>query len=210
MKKLLLLLCLSQFLTNFVIAGEPKHQPQDIDLGINLEVNFMLGFSEEWEYYQYMGAEFGASIDYYFFNWLSVSSGLTVETGGLLWEDHYDTLNSSVGGGAPLYMQIPLAFHINIPKIDWLYVGGGLRGNFVLTDLNTEEEFMGHKINTDLPPVGYLNYFADIGFDWMKPNRGGSRFFFRISQGILAFSEDGVYPKLIDIGILYQYNFKIK
>jgi hypothetical protein len=99
---------------------------------------------------------------------------------------------------SPLCLTIPLAAHVNIPNAEWLYAGIGLSLNIPVTGM-----FDG-LAEVDTKGKFFAGLPIDVGFDFVKPGKGGGRFFFRITP---EFHEKGI---AVPIGFIWQiYNWKI-
>lgn len=205
-KKSLIVLALAVVIAGGAFAQkEHKHQPFDVLLGLNfgmgISPNIGSLFNEEIPTGNYAIAfDFGLTGDFYLFNWLSFNTGL------LLHPDIYLTLKQDVDvenftdiAATPLCLTIPLAAHINVPNVEWLYAGIGLALNFpikslldsVVEDIDTKGDF-------------FVGLPIDIGFDFIKQGGGGMRFFFRITP---EFHENGT---AVPVGFIWQiWNWKI-
>jgi len=204
-KKILIVSVLAVIIAGGTFAQEEhKHQPFDVLLGLNfgLGISPNIGqlFSSDIPSGSYaIVFDFGLTGDFYLFNWLSFNTGL------LLHPDIYLTLSRSVEvddftdiAAAPLCLTIPIAAHINIPKVEWLYMGIGLNLNFPITgmfdsiaDVDTKGDF-------------FVGLPVDLGFDFIQSGSGGARFFFRVTPEI---HEHGT---AIPIGFIWQiYNWKV-
>jgi hypothetical protein len=215
-KKLVLVLLMVVLLAGGAFAQEENiHQPRDVLIGLN----FGLGITPNmFEPFRNMGeisqrnyaiiCDFGITVDFYRFNWLSVNTGL------LLHPDIYaldqDSSNDYIYSDAePLCLTIPIAAHVNIPKAEWLYVGIGLSLNIPLFGMfdytrnssgNRGEFFLGLPID-----FGFDFIKSGNGFDLTKPGGGGARFFFRITP---EFHERGT---TVPIGFIWQiWNWKVR
>ena len=209
MKKMLLILLVFAIAGTGAFAQEHKHEPFDVLIGLNLGLGispnvFGLisslrdGVGRPGDYAFTM--DFGLTVDFYFLNWLSVSSGL------LLHPDIYATLNRGISrvdsisdiAGMPFCMTLPIMAHINIPRVEWLYMGTGVNINIPLFGLLDSVAGISTKGDT------FVGLPIDIGFDFVKPGRGGVRFFFRVTP---EFHKNGT-P--VPIGFIWQiYNWKI-
>jgi len=190
---------------------EHKHQPFDVLIGFN----FGLGVTSNiGDVFSISGDkipqgnyalifDLGLTTDFYLFNWLSFNSGL------LLHPDIYLLLDRDLRGvdsftdiaATPLCLTIPLAAHINVPYVEWLYVGLGLSLNFPIKSLLDSAD-----VAKDVDTKGdfFVGLPVDFGFDFVKPGKGGRRFFFRITP---EFHKGGT---TVPIGFIWQpYNWKI-
>jgi hypothetical protein len=187
-----------------------KHQPFDMLLGLNLGVGISPNVGElvsslsdqrlpKGNYAAIY--DFGLTYDFYLFSWLSFS------TGSLLHADMYIILDHDLKNvdkvtdiaAAPVCLTIPLMVHFNIPKVEWLYAGFGLNFNIPIMSML---DSVVSSIDTKGDP--FVGLPIDIGFDFVKPGRGGGRFFFRITP---EFHKNGT---TLPIGFIWQiYNWKI-
>ena len=208
-KKVLLVLVLVALLSGTVFA-ESKHNPGEMLIGINIGLAFTPDFFKITDSSLSRGNyaityDLGASFDYYIFNWLSVNSGLFIHSGiYLLWDKPYplefaknETFTDWVK--TPVCLTLPLMFHVNIPVVDFLYLGAGVNLNLPVGSL------IDSNIGIDTKGKFFLGIPIDFGFDFIKPaKRGGARFFFRVTPEI----HSGGKPVLIGF-IVQPYNFKI-
>ena len=208
-KKGLIVLVLAVVIAGGVFSQEEhKHQPFDVLLGLNFglgitpNIGDVLSISEDKipQGNYALVFDFGVTGDFYLFNWLSFNTGL------LLHPDIYVLLDRDLRGvddftdiaASPLCLTIPLAAHVNIPNVEWLYMGIGLNLNFPITgmfdsfaDVDTKGDF-------------FVGLPIDIGFDFIQPNRGGGRFFFRVTPEIHK------HGTAIPVGFVWQiYNWKV-
>ena len=207
-KKIFLILVLAVFLSGSVFAE--RHEAGDmllgIDLGFNLTPSFFSVTGDSVPKGNYaITFDLGLNFDYYLFNWLSFNSGLFMYSGIYLLLDKpltEETLENTTftdWAKTPICLTIPLMGHVNIPAVDFLYLGAGLNFNLPVSSM----------LSTELPDVDtkgkfFLGIPIDLGFDFIKSGKGGSRFFFRITPEI----HSGGTPVLI--GFMWQiYNFRI-
>jgi hypothetical protein len=124
-----------------------KHQPFDMLLGINLGFGLTPNMITDLSDAANNGRipkgnyaitfDFGLTYDFYLYNWLSFNTGL------LLHPDLYIILDQNIEktsdftdiASASLCLTIPLAAHVNIPKVEWLYAGIGLNLNIPLSGM---------------------------------------------------------------------------
>jgi hypothetical protein len=214
----LLVLVLASVLAGGIFAQEGgeqstdlhKHQPFDMLLGLNLGLGITpnvgdllsVGSSNSIPKGNYAVIyDFGLTYDFYLFNWLSFNTGLLLHPDiYLLLDQDLDNIDSFTDIAAtPLCVTIPLAAHVNIPKVEWLYAGIGLTLNIPVSGM-----FDGLAA-TDTKGDFFAGLPIDIGFDFVKPGKGGARLFFRITP---EFHEKGT---AVPIGFIWQiYNWKIR
>jgi hypothetical protein len=185
-----------------------KHEPFDMLLGLNFgmgitpNIGDLLAISNgtipKGNYA--IAFDFGLTYDFYLFNWLSFNTGL------LMHPDIYVILDIDLMGvdeftdiaASSLCLTIPLAAHVNIPKVEWLYAGIGLNLNIPIAGLL--DSLAGFDTKGDF----FVGLPIDIGFDFVKSGRGGMRLFFRITP---EFHEAGT---AVPLGFIWQiYNWKI-
>ena len=211
-KKGLVLLVLIAILAGSVFAGgkQPKHLAGDILLGIDLGLgvtpsigkikndtipagNYALAF------------DIGLNFDYYMFKWLSFNTGAFVHAGAYLflddWESNfYSGKNLTDIAKTPICFTLPIMAHINIPGVSFLYLGAGVTLNFPVSSM-LDSEFSA----IDTKGKFFVGIPLDFGFDFVKPGRGGGRFFFRVTP---EFHKGGGKPLLV--GFMWQiYNCKL-
>jgi len=107
-------------------------------------------------------------------------------------------------------LTIPFAAHVNIPYVEWLYTGIGLNINIPLFGMldSTINDSGGPKISTK--GKTFVGLPIDLGFDFVKPGRGGARFFFRVTPEF--HKVDGVDKTFVTvpIGFAWQiWNWKV-
>jgi len=203
-KKSLIVLVIAVVIAGEAFAQEEKHQQFDVFMGLNLGMGVTPNagrlFTKDIPSGNYaLTFDFGLTGDFYIFRWLSLNTGL------LLHPDIYLTLDRDVEvddftdiAATPLCLTVPLMMHINIPGAEWLYMGVGLNLNFPIAgmfdsiaDVDTKGDF-------------FVGLPIDIGFDFIKPGRGGARFFFRVTP---EFHE---HETAIPVGFVWQiYNWKL-
>jgi len=190
-------------------AHEEKHQSSDVLIGLNFgigatpNISDILRIKEEKipQGNYALISDFGLTGDFYLFNWLSFNTGLLLHPDlYVLLDQDLDTDKSFTDIAAtPLCLTIPLAVHINIPKVEWLYMGMGLSLNFpikslldpVVEDVDTKGAF-------------FVGLPIDLGFDFVRAGGGGARFFFRVTP---EFHEHGT---TMPIGFIWQvWNWKV-
>jgi len=189
---------------------EHKHQPFDVLLGLNY------GFGMSFNMFTIPGSiankevptgnyaltfDLGLTADFYLLNWLSFNTGL------LLHPDLYVLLDKDLITDesftdiafTPLCLTIPIAVHVNIPKVEWLYTGIGVNLNFPISSLISSD-----TIGFDTKGTFFVGLPIDLGFDFIRPNGGGMRFFFRVTP---EFHEHGT---AVPVGFVWQiWNWKV-
>jgi len=220
-KKLVLALLMAMLLAGGAFGQkEHRHQPFDVLIGLNF------GFGISPNTFGLLGSlsgglsegnirhgnyaitiDFGVTGDFYIFSWLSVNTGLLVHPDlYAFWnqdiQDLFDPGESIDFSGifkTPICLTIPIAAHVNIPKVEWLYMGAGVSLNIplfslldsVVSDFDTKGEF-------------FVGLPIDLGFDFVRPGRGGMRFFFRVTP---EFHKGGT---TVPIGFIWQiWNWKV-
>ncbi|MDR0586097.1 MAG: hypothetical protein LBG26_02540 [Treponema sp.] len=202
---------LASLLAGGVFAQEDvhKHQPFDMLLGLNFGVGMTPNMGELFSAVSNsripkgnyaITFDFGLTCDFYLFNWLSFNTGLLLHPDIylVLDQDFYNVDSFTDIAATPICLTIPLAAHINIPKVEWLYAGMGLNLNIPLFGM--VDGLAGIDTKGDF----FVGLPIDIGFDFVKPGKGGGRFFFRITP---EFHENGT---TVPIGFIWQiYNWKL-
>ena len=219
-KKVLLASLLFALLTGVVFSQQSRHQEGDLLIGINIGAsvspNFFNVLSDDIPKGNYgLAVEAGVNVDYYLFSWLSFNSGLLIRPGLYLLEDSvyfqgrppgmppnvpWDRGDWYKRSLIPLCLTIPVMAHVNIPVLDFLYVGAGVNLNIpMLSWMETDA-----PAGTDTKGGFFIGVPIDIGFDFIKGGNGGSRLIFRVTP---EFHKGGT-PVLF--GLIWQiHNFKI-
>ena len=141
--------------------------------------------------------DFGISYDFYLLSWLSINTGIYAHQE--IYHNQPSDDKRIVPKGNPFCFTIPFGIHINIPKAEWLYTGFNIGLNIPIFDIER---------STDLEAYTKDDFFVslpvDLGFDLIRPGKGGSRVFFRITP---AFHKGGI---ALPIGLVWQiHNWKI-
>jgi hypothetical protein len=213
-KKNLSVLVFAVFVAGGIFAQEKpdvvyKHQSFDMLIGINWGLGLTSNIGD---FFNVSGgmpegnyaftSDFGLTYDFYLFNWLSFNTGL------LLHPDIYAILDQKFDAAdkftdvaaTPVCLTIPLAAHVNIPMVEWLYAGIGLNLNIPISSMLDQTG----TAEIDTKGDFFVGLPIDIGFDLVKPGRGGGRFLFRITP---EFHEKGT---AVPVGFIWQvYNWKI-
>lgn len=216
--------------TGTTAFAQEKHNPFDILVGVNVGFGISpntfgllgsLSNTSNFNTNALLGnyavtGDFGATGDFYLFNWLSVSTGFMLHPDlyvlldqDLSWIFEDVVKNNSFSGfskiaATPLCLTIPITAHVNIPRVEWLYAGAGLSLNIPLFGMmdSTLKDLTGFDIDTK--GKFFIGLPVDIGFDFIKPGRGGMRLFFRITP---EFHDGGV---TVPIGLVWQaWNWKV-
>jgi hypothetical protein len=194
----------------FAQARERKHEPLDMLLGINWGFGAMVTgniFGSDGGTFIATG-DLGLSYDFYAFSWLSVSSGLMFHSQiSAIWKPEFDNdpnIDFTDILQSPQCLTIPFQVHVNIPRLEWLYAGAGVNINIpVMSLLSRAASGSGLDI-PDTKGKTFISVPIDLGFDMIKPGRGGGRLFFRVAP---TFLENGT---LLPVGLIWQiYNFRI-
>jgi hypothetical protein len=215
MKKIVGLVIMACVLPTAIFAqrsGEHRHEPLDMLIGINLGVGgalVMKDVATENPNVSYIFAsDIGVTCDFYFFNWLSVTTGLFFHPQVVaIYKPEYaerEDIEVTDYMQTPLCLTIPLQTHINVPGAEWLYVGVGLHLNIPLTSMTAEAA---KTTGLDMPDSKgnfFVSMPVDLGFDLIRSRDGGGRFIFRFTP---TFLEQGT---LLPIGVMWQiYNFRL-
>jgi hypothetical protein len=140
-----------------------------------------------------MAASVGLNYDLYFFHWLSISTGISLRPmlAVVLREDKIpfrlgdQADDSTVIIRNPVSLTFPLQFHINVPFAEWLYLGAGVNINIPVENFNLLSSLIKYDEGSAKRGVTFFSIPIDIGFDSIKPGKGGSRFFFRYERSYL-------------------------
>ncbi|GHV84189.1 hypothetical protein AGMMS50212_15290 [Spirochaetia bacterium] len=156
-----------------------------------------------------VAATFGANYDFYLTSWFSLNSGFFFkpQVSAVLKEDvdkndpNNLTKDFSDVIRSPLLLTIPFQFHINIPKVEWLYAGAGVSLNIPVAAMIPKGTLNGIDTKGDF----FVSVPIDLGFDFIKPDSGGGRFFFRFEPSFINSS-----TVLTPIGFIWQfYNWRV-
>jgi hypothetical protein len=186
-----------------------KHQPFDMLLGFNLGIGITPNIGDLFSIQDdgipkgnyALIFDIGLTYDFYLFNWLSFNTGLLLHPDVyVLLDQKSDNIDSFTDiASGPLCLTVPLAAHVNIPKVEWLYAGIGLSLNIPMSGM-----FDAVAAGVDTKGDFFVGLPIDMGFDFVKPGKGGGRFFFRITP---EFHERGA---AVPIGFIWQiYNWKL-
>lgn len=194
-----------------ILAGgafaQEKHQSFDTYLGLNFGFGVTPGLFKTIKAFtsgevptgnRALIIDFGLTGDFYILNWLSATAGFLMHPDiyAILDQDFKNVDSFTDIAATPLCLTIPLAVHVNIPRVEWLYTGIGLSLNIPLFSLLKKAGVDKGKFFVGLP--------IDVGFDFIKPERGGVRLFFRVTP---EFHEKGT---TVPLGFILQiYNWKI-
>jgi len=200
-------------------AQEHRHEPFDVLLGLNFgmgitpNIGNLFTISENTipsgNYALFF--DFGLTADFYLFSWLSFNSGMLLHPDiyVILGQELKNIENFTDVAASPLCLTIPLMAHINIPKVEWLYAGLGVNLNFPILGLldaaaGAFADEKGGPTTFDTKGDFFVGLPIDVGFDFIKPGRGGMRFFFRVTP---EFHTGGV---AVPIGFMWQiFNWRI-
>lgn len=216
-KKFILILVLSAALSGMAFSqvSPYKYRSMDmllgIDFGIGTSINtFSLG-KFPWEAMNYAATiDLGLNYDIYVFPWLSLSTGIMARTGLYLSLDakmNDNEVESRIMDIAktPISVAFPVAAHINVPYVNFLYLGAGVTFNFPLRNWSVNEfKVSDTKLTFGKKGDFFFSVPVDIGFDMVKAKGGGSRFILRLSP---EFHKEGVF---VPLGFMWQFtNFRI-
>jgi hypothetical protein len=151
-------------------------------------------------------AYIGVNYDFYFLNWLSASSGL------YLLEHMSLVLKEDIPAGSnlsfteimqtPVCRTIPVSAHVNVPRLEWLYLGIGANFNSPLFSLM---DGVSKTAGLDLPDTKgsfFVSLPIDIGID-IASGTGSRRFIFRVTPNFLK------ADTLVTFGLMFQANARI-
>ena len=184
------------------VFAQGKHQQFDMYFGLSLGAAGMKTNDNG-----IFTADFGVNYGFYFFNRVSINTGILFHTE--LYSNH-NMLTGTDPMQTPLCFTIPIGFHFNIPKAEWLYTGVSFAVNIPIADfrsssasVNRHGEVSGGKSPFTADSV-FFSLPIDIGIDMIKPGRGGSRLLFRVTP---AFYKGGT---IVPLGIIWQiYNWRV-
>jgi hypothetical protein len=205
-KKVFLILVLVVLIMGGVFAQNHKHEAFDMLLGVGWGFDF--GYKADNAQYGdasiQFNTNFGINYDFYILPWLSASTGLLFGP-SLSAVIGSDTFSFSFNGG--YFLTIPFSVHINVPIIEWLYLGAGIGLNIPISSIEADGDTISAKYFTNIP--------IDIGFDFAKKEkRAGGRLFFRVIpniQRVKNYSTGETETNVImTYGLFWQfYNWKI-
>ena len=196
-------------------SREHKHAQFDVLIGINWGIGFspnsvripfkVVGSDQIPKGHYAVVVDFGATFDFYLLNWLSFNTGLLFRQAGYLFldnpkpkDDIEDTTDFADIATIPFALTIPLMAHVNIPRAEWLYIGAGVSFNIPVSG------FLDDVMDFEAKGSFFVGIPIDIGFDFIKPGKGGSRLFFRITP---EFHKLGT---VVPISLVWQiWNFRI-
>jgi len=166
------------------------------EIGLGLTQNifpsfFKLFFEEEVQKGNYsMFNEVGLNYNIYFSNYLSLSTGFLFRPEMyLLLDNDLEEKRFIDIAEVGIFFIIPILFHVNILHAEWLYLGSGVKLHAPMITLLNNEFFFSIPL--------------ELGFDFIKPGKGGSRFILKV---IPEFHQNGItWP----FGMSYQYNWRI-
>lgn len=208
MKKMVVFVFLMVVLSSVGFAQENpapnvthKYQPFDMLLGFggNAGFNMKGDVISLKKGYFIATAAVGVNYDVYFLYWLSASTGLyanEVMSLNLSKDEPNQTFTDMLR--TPLCLTIPFQVHVNVPRLEWLYLGAGLNFNIPLFSVIPSKAGI-----PDTKGDPFISLPIDIGID-VTPGGKYKRFVFRVTPHF--FEEEGT---LITFGIMYQSNIKI-
>ena len=209
-KKLFLVLLIAILLSGSIFAADRVHKHDSgkmllgINFGTNYSPNIFRVLKDDIPSGNYAATlSFGLTFDYYLFYWLSFNTGALFYSGLYVFYDR--AWDYYYGGDAwdfakwPICITIPLMAHVNIPYVEWLYLGAGVNFNIPVANWGGEDWPYDRKGKF------FIGVPIDFGFDFIRPGRGGVRLFFRFTPEF--HNKETVYL----IGINWQiYNIKLK
>jgi len=176
-----------------VLSVPKKHRQFDHHLGFQLS-----GAGNNMKPGAIYTANVGVVYDFYVLDWLSLNAGL------LFHQEVFHKRSEAekqIGlDGNPFCFSIPLGFHFNIPKADWLYAGVNFAWNIPMFDtkrINEQNVYSQDDVFFSMP--------IDFGVDLRKSDGRGSKLFLRFTP---TFHKGGI---VMPVGLTWQINFwKIK
>ncbi|MCL2832694.1 MAG: hypothetical protein FWD78_05955 [Treponema sp.] len=214
-KKIVCILVLLALISGAAFAQFSPHKYKSMDMLLGLDFGMGATYnaynlsSFPWQKANYAAAvDFGLNYDVYLFPWLSLSTGVLGRTGvyfSLNAEMAEDNIDLTGIAKTPVSVTIPLSFHINIPYVNFLYIGAGAAINIPVYNWSVTELSVGDNKYTFGAKGGmFISTPIDFGFDLVKANKGGSRFILRFAP---EFHQEGMY---LPVGFMWQfYNFRI-
>ncbi|MDR0638606.1 MAG: hypothetical protein LBG27_06875 [Spirochaetaceae bacterium] len=210
MKKVISVVFLAVVLSSFGFAQEKpasetahRYKPLDMLLGFSGGGGFNMkgnAFELEQDSYLIIDAYAGVNYDFYMLYWLSASTGLYVyEVMSINNKADLSDSNLTVADiiRTPVALTLPLSAHVNMPGLEWLYLGAGINFNIPLFSLTAGQ--------SDLPDTKgdpYISVPIDIGVDF-KAGSSLKRVLFRVTPHL--FEPD----TLVTFGLMFQNNIKI-
>jgi hypothetical protein len=170
---------------------QKKHQQFDQFFGVNVGLGGMK-MSDAGIFTASLGVNYG----FYLFDFMSINTGISFHT-----ENYFGTnlLSKDRPLQTPLCFTIPIGIGFNIPKAEWLYTGVNFAVNIPVADLRSSNDldaFSKDDVFFSLP--------IDVGIDFMKPGRGGSRLFLRVTP---TFHNE---KTIVPVGIVWQiWNWRV-
>jgi hypothetical protein len=210
MKKMVSVVVLTVVLSSFGFAQEKaasetahKYQPFDMMLGLTGGAGFNMrgnAFALERDSFLIVDAYGGVNYDFYILNWLSASTGLYVyEVMSVNLKQDLSNSGRSLTDEmrTPVSVTFPLSAHINMPGLEWLYLGAGVNFSIPLFSLPT-----GRPDVPDTKGDPYFSLPIDLGVDFAIGDKL-RRIVFRATP--YFFKPD----TLVTFGIMIQNNMKI-
>ncbi|MDR0538914.1 MAG: hypothetical protein LBG74_00200 [Spirochaetaceae bacterium] len=218
MKKLIFFAILTNALALPVFARnvEHNHKPFDMYLGLSLGLAGMYD-GEPFEFKKgsaVFTVDFGFMYDIYVASCLSFSAGVFLHNHTSLYvKDDLSKISITDIPSlvqmlqSPMCITVPLMAHLNIPPIEWLYVGAGFSINVPFYDM-LQAEFKKNQLYKDFLAFESISMFMavpiHIGFEFFKPDSNISRFYFTITPTFIPKQKT-----FLPVGIVYQRNVKI-
>jgi len=173
------------------IAPQRKHQQLATYFGLSAGVGGMKTNDNG-----IFTADLGVTFGFYALDWMSINTGLLFHTE--LYSDH-NLLTGNEPMVTPFCFTIPFGVHFNIPGLEWLYTGVNVAINIPIADLQSPRD-------QDFSSRGnvFISLPIDLGFDFIKPGRGGPRVLFRVTP---TFHKGGM---TVPVGLVWQiYNWRV-
>jgi len=215
-KKLFIILALMAAVTGTAFSqfSPHKYNSGDVLLGVNLGINMTptaYKLAEfPWEKANYAAtADFGLNLDIYFFPWLSISPGVSAKTGVYVFLDNDIAGDPQIDlagiAKTPVCVTSSLLAHINVPLLNFLYIGGGVSINIPLTSWSvTDMKIKDSEVSFGAKGEVFYGFPIEAGFDFVKKNKGGGRFLLRVTP---EYHSEGFF---MPVGIMWQlYNGRL-
>jgi len=208
MKKLFIfLMCVAILATSVFAQNEEesigennqlkKHQFLDQYFGLNIGASGMRTSG-----HGIFTANLGVNYDFYLHEWVSLNTGFLLHTEFYF---NHNLLTNHDPMVIPMCFTIPFGVYINIPKVEWLYTGVSVAVNIPIANLQSPKFVtQPEKQNVFGDSSVFISLPIDLGFDFIKHGRGGTRALIRVSP---TFHKGGI---TVPVGFVWQiYNWKV-
>ncbi|MDR0684072.1 MAG: hypothetical protein LBF83_02955 [Spirochaetaceae bacterium] len=186
-------------------ASENTHKYKSLDMllgfsgggGFNMKGD---AFQLEKDSYFIVDAYVGVNYDFYILYWLSASTGLYVYeimsvNNKVDLSDTNTTLTDVMR--TPIALTLPISAHVNMPRLEWLYLGAGMNFHIPLFSMIPASSGM-----PDTKGDPYISLPIDVGVDFKAGNK--------LCRILLRATPHFFEPDtLVTFGIMFQNNIKI-